>query len=804
MKRLQGILILLTVIFLFFLPSILLQKNSANLFDGYKRAILVQSPQQENLPLIYSPFRKFDFEQLHNRHFPFWNPYIFGGAPFFADDQSAVLSVYTLVGSLFPYNESFLVVSILKLIITGIGMFLLLSLFSLNIYACLLGSITWMFSAFMMTFHIHHTAADAGSFIPWFFYFFERLIRNLENQKSISLVLGGFIVSVGLSLFAGHAETTIVGSAGISIYALTKAFMSKKPMRIIFYTFIGLLLGFLLASVQLVPFLAIILQSEPYYLRSHAIQVLRSMPIWTVIMWFAPSFYFLREGGTQMLHQSTTYIGITSLILAVFSIFEIKRYYRSSLPFLMAAIVTIGIGYVIPPFSWLLKIPIIRLGGAFRFLAITEFSLAVLAGFGMDMIQRNYSSKDSKSPLPPFRKGGGTQAGLGSGGFEVSLPPFSKGLRALTAISMAMLTLFAVALLVTVKFNILRFLSTLNYTVWIHHLTNSIGINIVHIIILAIFVLVILFIIFKTSSAASIAGICLLILSMGDLFTYGMFGMAYNPLLISQSLEPSSPIIKTLMQQSSPDYTFYTNSEILMPNSGMMYGLRDFRGFDIVVSRRYQKFLSVLFTDTVTQPDASGEYHNLPSAPDPVIASIAGIKYFITRGQGFKQYQTMEVISTYNNLSLWENPNAKPIIYLADAVKPVEDSEEALKILSGRSPELLDTSIVTGIDESGSFDNTKIKLTRIKDRAGEHIVDVDAGSKGFLVINEPYYPGWRAYIDGKAVSMYHVNYLFQGVKLPRGVYTVKIIYRLYMFYLGLIVSVLTALIIIGMIIRQIK
>lgn len=786
MKRLYGILILLAVIVLFFLPSILLQKNSEHLFNGYRQAVLAQSPQQGNLPLIYTPFRKFGYEQLQHGQFPFWNPYIFGGAPFFADDQSAVLSVYTLVGSLFPFKESFLVVSILKLIITGIGMYLLLSLFSLSFSASLLGSITWMFSAFMMTFHIHHTAADAGSFIPWFFYFFEGIVRKLENNEPVSRVLSGLSVSVGLSLFAGHAETTIVGSIGLSIYAFVKALMSKTPIKIIYYTFIGLLLGFLLASVQLVPFLAIILQSEPYYLRAHAVQVLRSMPIWTVIMWFVPGFSFLKEGGMPALHQSTTYIGITSLILAIFAIFKIRRYYKYGLPFLIAMITTIGIGYVIPPFSWLLKIPIIRLGGAFRFLAIAEFSLAVLAGFGMDILQRSYSSKGGKS-------------------------------SSTLTVSFALLTLFAIGFLVSIKFNVLSYLSDFNRVIWIDYFTKSIGISIAYIIILTLLVLVVLFIVFKSRSAVLMAVTCLLILSAGDLFTYGMFGMAYNPLLTSQVLEPSSPIIKSLIQQSSPDYTFYTNSDIIRPNSGILYGLRDFRGFDIVVSQRYQNFLSALFTDTVPMPNASGEYENLPPAPDLVIASIAGIKYLIEDnswnphnkaakgGKGIGNIKPLKCIYTDNNLSLWENSNANPLLYLADTIEPVRDDKEALKILSVRSPELLHTSLVTGIHESGSYDNTKITLTRMKDRAGEHIVKVDAqSSNGFLVINEPYYPGWHAYINGKEVPMYHVNYLFQGIKLPEGSYTVKIIYAPKVFYLGLILSVLAALIIIGMIIKQIK
>ncbi len=307
-----------------------------------------------------------------------------------------------------------------------------------------------------------------------------------------------------------------------------------------------------------------------------------------------------------------------------------------------------------------------------------------------------------------------------------------------------------------------------------------------------------------------------------------MFGLAYNPLITSQGLIPTVALIQALIQHSSTDYTFYTNSDIIRPNSGMLYGLRDFMGFDIVVSQRYQNFLSALFTpsekanslmgimDTAPRPSASGEYEKLPPAPDPVIASIAGIKYFIEDNswnprnegagiQGSDRSSTLKPwrrIYTGNNLSLWENRNAKPLLYLADAVEPAKNGEEALKILSGRNPELLHTAIVTGIQKSRSFDNTKIVLTRIKDRAGEHSVRVDAGGKGFLVINEPFYAGWHAYMNGKKVPLYHVNYLFQGIKLPEGNYTIKVTYAPKVFYLGLILSVLTVVIVLGVIIRH--
>ncbi|HEX2536018.1 MAG TPA: YfhO family protein, partial [Chitinophagaceae bacterium] len=44
---------------------------------------------------------------------------------------------------------------------------------------------------------------------------------------------------------------------------------------------------------------------------------------------------------------------------------------------------------------------------------------------------------------------------------------------------------------------------------------------------------------------------------------------------------------------------------------------------------------------------------------------------------------------------------------------------------------------------------------------------------GFAVFSEIYYPsGWNAYIDGKKVEHYKVNYLLRGLPIPAGNHTV--------------------------------
>ncbi len=49
----------------------------------------------------------------------------------------------------------------------------------------------------------------------------------------------------------------------------------------------------------------------------------------------------------------------------------------------------------------------------------------------------------------------------------------------------------------------------------------------------------------------------------------------------------------------------------------------------------------------------------------------------------------------------------------------------------------------------------------------------------FLVVNERFDPYWRAYIDGKAVTIYPTNIMMRGVVVPPGAHEVTMIYRPY-------------------------
>ncbi|MDQ3665530.1 MAG: YfhO family protein [Acidobacteriota bacterium] len=66
-----------------------------------------------------------------------------------------------------------------------------------------------------------------------------------------------------------------------------------------------------------------------------------------------------------------------------------------------------------------------------------------------------------------------------------------------------------------------------------------------------------------------------------------------------------------------------------------------------------------------------------------------------------------------------------------------------------------------------------------------------SGGTSILVLSENFYPGWRAYVDGRATDTLRVNYNLRGVELGPGAHQVEFVYRPKSVIIGFFVSLLT-------------
>lgn len=247
-------------------------------------------------------------EILHGR-LPLWNPYIFTGLPYFADLNLGTLNPLNILYFLFPVPRALTLVSIIDLFLIGIFQYYLLRLWRLKITASLVGSLIFMLGGSTFVFINNITYLNVIVYIPLLFIVLTKLITT-KQQKYI------FYLSVvqTLQIFAGHPQVTYYTYIWILFYLLFFSSFQFKTRFILIVYYLIFSLG--MASVQLFPFLEYVRQATRP-IADNAYAGWGSLTLSGMLVIFFPTIYGVRLLGTWWGPQTMLYgyIGTSSLAL---------------------------------------------------------------------------------------------------------------------------------------------------------------------------------------------------------------------------------------------------------------------------------------------------------------------------------------------------------------------------------------------------------------------------------------------------------------------------------------------------------
>ena len=68
------------------------------------------------------------------------------------------------------------------------------------------------------------------------------------------------------------------------------------------------------------------------------------------------------------------------------------------------------------------------------------------------------------------------------------------------------------------------------------------------------------------------------------------------------------------------------------------------------------------------------------------------------------------------------------------------------------------------------------------------VIAVDSDGPGYLVLSDLFYPGWKAYSQGRELPILPANYLFRAVEIPAGRSEVSFAYHPRSFVYGVALS----------------
>jgi len=151
------------------------------------------------------------------------------------------------------------------------------------------------------------------------------------------------------------------------------------------------------------------------------------------------------------------------------------------------------------------------------------------------------------------------------------------------------------------------------------------------------------------------------------------------------------------------------------------------------------------------------------------------------------------------DFTVWKVPH-RPWATFAEKVMLVPGEKEALETLTTMLERGDSSVVLEGATPAADLGTGSI----LASTRGSNYLRIEAISKGdgILIVNDAYWPGWRAKIDGREVPIWRADYLVRAVPWPSGKHVLEMAYEPREIRIGLFVSMVGVLALIAIAIRE--
>ncbi len=728
-------LLLLTILALIFFWKVVINPDK-----------IIYSPNSDVIAQ-FLPWKFFTSQSiLEFSQMPFWNPHAFGGAPFFADFLSSIFYPLNLP-FYFNYSHSlFGYRFILDALLAGIFMYLFAKEIGLDKKSSIVTAIIFMLASTMVSkiYGGQLPNVDGVSLAPMGFLLVERMLK--QKSKYDIVLLSVFFT---LYFLASNIQYVLYTSFALLIYfALRLVLLLEKSenklktiskMSLKFSLSLILFAG--LSAFQLVPSYELSLHTTRSGGVNYEYASDGSFAPNYLITYLIPSFYGLPMDetywGTATFWEVSGYIGVISLVFVVLAGLQIRNPYVIIMIALSIFSLLFSFGNSGPLFPIFYEyIPFFNM---FRFpatyLFITTFSLAILSGFGANVL-----------------------LGL--------KPNHAKKIFYLLLISSA---IFAVGIL-TIKLNenfILELgkeLGTQKYLTNPNYLSNPLEyyldkVGLVYnrilaettntFLLLSAATIAFLFRILKKIDNGMLVNLLMLLVVI-DLFA---FGSKFIDVADPKEIFSIDKIVSFLKNDQSIYRVNIINNTIL-PEDVYLNNLRGVRGYNVIQLKNYSRVL-----------DAGGiKFSGIDGVNSLKLLGIMNTKYVISDSR--LSLSGLEEVFAENGKYVYSNRYFLPMAFTAFNYEVLDDEQILYRIKSGdidSKVALLNEPPRNIISVTGSGD---AKITYYS--PNEIKINVDMTASGLLVLSDNYYPGWNAHVDGTQTQILRAYNVLKAIYLYKG------------------------------------
>ncbi len=706
------------------------------------------NPSLTDVVFVIEPYLLHAREAIRGGALPIWDPSVGTGRPLGAQ-AAAQLFPTSWLAYVLPFWRSLGFIALAKLLLTAGGTYLFGRSLRLRPVAAALAAGSFAFGTQYVVW-LGHSMTDVVALMPWMFLFAERLCARGRAADAAGLGL-----AVGVAMFGGHPESLVVAVSGAGAYLVARLAADPEPIgRRVRLLAGAAVLAAAVGALYWLPLLELVGQSTRTGRDSPA-DSLRQLAVGLVFpeWWGRPDkriFAAGGGGGLSSVFVGRAYVGVLPLLLCA-GMFALRRR-RAQLFFAATGAASVALIVDLPGVRWFAThVPPFSLMVVHYYIWLAAFSLAMLGGLALDQLLGAPRSRQ----LRALRF-----AGLGAA-VPVVLALALDG-RALLRAWRGALDQLPVAQLDPGSASVAAAGSLARW------------------IIVAGLALVAGFLALRSSRLRPACLALLVVLALADVVT---IDRGYQPALPASLADPPAP---AALAATRPTGRLAAPGIELAPNLAELYGRADVRVEDLPELERYSRLVeafggSVLraFGDSVLPPDrALGEAGATGSTR--TLLDLLGATQIVDQGGTRPTGPGLRVALAAPGQRLIDNAQAVPRAFGAYAWRPVGGLGPALAAMRGQSAAALTgRPVIEGAPAAAPSGPARPPAPALVTASSDTAVTVSVrlDRPGYVVLDDLYYPGWSARVDGRPARILAANGAFRAVAAAAGTHVVRFVYR---------------------------
>ena len=729
----------------------------------------IQNHYLNDIITVFYPWKLHISERLKQGNLPLWCPELSLGYPLFAKGVGSLFSIPTPFYIFLEVSTAHNLSLIIEIFLAGVFMYCFVRELKIGTAGTILSAVAYMFNFLFMVYLLSECMVGAMLWLPLIFLFAERY----KNQGKVSnLLLAGLFT--GISILHSSLQSMLFIFLSLFLYMTLSYYQDSKKQRVPLGNYLLLLMGSVIigmcvSAIKLIP------DFELLSLNERGVQFsfsgwLSNFHKYMMMIPFLSAFIFpdlignhqsldlfkligSSAGGRMWLSGDTfkAYIGILPFIFALCAV--VFRKCQKTQIFLGISVIPILI-FFFTPCSMILYS---------RVFLIYCFAGSVLAGLGVDYL---LSSKNEKQEIARLKRYLGiilivVVAVILVGDIILFfsrgwiLPLGEKYIK--SHIEQASGLNYDLNWQLNKLHKFLGHYSIFNKTMYFPLFIGASS--------YALF-----YLLAKDKIKKKLFVAFIVVITAFDLFR---LGWDWLPMVDKNLIFPKTEAT-TFLENDRSLYRVISywdrmkNPPVFQSNTLLPYNISDVRIYESL------------------EPEILN---------DKQFLNLTNVKYIATP-LDYEDLRPKYKLVYNKEIRIYENPDVLPRIFVVKRAIFLSDEERIYNEMS--KPEFNPQEVVLLEAKNGKemdlqhVESSSKSVAKILHYAPEKVeVEVAMAHDGFLVFSDRYYPGWKAYVNGKKTKIYKANMILRSVHLKKGDHLVKFVYKPLSLRVGFIISIMT-------------